>query len=35
MGDDPFIYVPLTFHVQKIGDSEWDNFIKSFHAKDQ
>ena len=30
---NPFEYIPLTFHVQKDGDNEWNNFEKAFNEK--
>ena len=31
--EDPFIYIPLTFHVQKHGDEEWMNFLEAFKER--
>jgi len=30
MGKDPFENIPETYHVQKEGDEEWNNFIKGY-----
>ena len=30
---DPFEYIPETYHVQKEGDDEWNNFLKGYENK--
>ena len=27
---DPFLYLPLTFHVGSVDDEEWNKFIDCF-----
>jgi tubulin--tyrosine ligase len=31
--DDPFKYIPLTFHVKEIGDSSWEEFKQVYEEK--
>ncbi len=35
MKDDPFQYIPLTFHVQKFGDEEWNRFIEAYNDREE
>ncbi len=35
MKEDPFEYIPLTFHVQKIGDEEWQRFIEAYEGREE
>ena len=30
---NPFEYIPITFHVEKVGDKEYENFIEEFHRR--
>ena len=32
--EDPFEYIPLTFHIQKYGDDEWENFKVAFKERE-
>ena len=31
--DNPFDYIPLTFHIQQEGDKEWQNFERTFRSR--
>lgn len=31
--DDPFVYIPLTFHVKEPGDKAWDEFKSVYDEK--
>ncbi len=31
MKEDPFEYIPLTFHIQKYGDEEWKRFMEAYN----
>lgn len=35
MKEDPFEYIPLTFHIQKHGDEEWQRFIEAYNQRDE
>ena len=30
---NPFEYIPMTFHVENIGDKEYDSFIEEYHRR--
>jgi hypothetical protein len=31
--DDPFKYIPLTFHVKEVGDQAWEEFRQVFEER--
>jgi hypothetical protein len=33
IGQDPFAYIPLTFHIQEMGDQEWLSFVATFEER--
>lgn len=30
---NPFEFIPMTFHVQKIGDKEYENFVQEYQKR--
>ena len=30
---NPFDYIPMTFHIEEIGDKQYDSFIEEYHRR--